>query len=144
MNINKIKQSLSLGLPLFFLTHPVYAAKDWGDCVKQEAATISCLEPLFENVATAVTSFVGVVLFIVLIVSGFTYLTAGADPKKMEKAKGSLSGALLGLVIVALAYLIIQFISEFTGVNSIKNFNVDINDNSNSNQNTNQMRQAND
>lgn len=115
---------------LYALPIQIYAATPWGGCLESDnkggtdIATIECLIPLFKNIISTISVFVGVVLFVVLIVSGFTYLTAGSDPKRMEKAKGALSGALMGLVVVVLAYLIIRLISIFTGVESIENFNL--------------------
>lgn len=79
-------------------------------------ATIYCLVPLIQNVIVALVSLSGVVLFIVLITSGFSFLTAGGDQKKLEKAKGGISAAITGLVIITVAYLILALIESFTGV----------------------------
>ncbi|OGG09503.1 hypothetical protein A2154_02285 [Candidatus Gottesmanbacteria bacterium RBG_16_43_7] len=100
--------------------------QDWGDCVVNGAASISCLEPLFANVVTALVSFIGLVLFIMLIVGGYNYLFAGGDAKKMEKAKGTLSAAVIGLVVIVAAWLIILLIINFTGLEVLRHFNIDI------------------
>jgi uncharacterized membrane protein len=85
-----------------------------------QVATVKSLETLFANVIRAVVAFVGVVLFIMLIVSGFTFLLSGGDAKRLEKARGTLTSALAGLVIVVAAYIIILFISKFTGIDITK------------------------
>lgn len=87
-------------------------------------ATIKCLEPLFQNVVTALITLAGVVLFLMLIVSGFNFLFAGGDMKKLEKAKGGISGALIGLVVIVAAYLILRLIEEFTGVTDLTIFRI--------------------
>ena len=103
---------------------PVYAAAmDWGDCVVEEAATIKCLEPLFQNVVTAVFAFIGVALLVMLFIAGYNFLLSGGDPKKLEAAKGTLSHALIGLVVIVVAYLIILTIEEFTGV-TVRDFTI--------------------
>jgi hypothetical protein len=80
-----------------------------------DVATIKCLEPLFRNVVSAVGALAGVALFLMLIVGGYNFLFAGGDQKKLEKAKGTLTAAVIGLVLIALAYLIIKAIATITG-----------------------------
>src|SRR5262245_53138949 len=89
---------------------------DWGSCVIDEAASIQCLVPLFENVVRAFLSLAGVALFIMLIVAGYNFLFAGGDQKKLERARGTLTGAITGLVVIVLAYLILRLIAAVTGV----------------------------
>jgi hypothetical protein len=101
--------------------------KSTTDCIQNvDVATIKCLEPLFKNVVSAATALAGVALFLMLIVGGYSFLFAGGDQKKLEKAKGTLTGAVIGLVIIALAYLIIMAISAITGVKSIETFQINI------------------
>lgn len=96
--------------------NPVYAAANWGDCVVDEAATIQCLEPLFSNVVQGIAALVGIALFIMILNSGFRYLTSAGDPKKLEAARGSLTNAVIGVVLIAIGYLILKTIEIFTGV----------------------------
>lgn len=105
------------------------AAVDWGSttgCIDRGAATIKCLEPLFQNVVTALIAFAGVALFIVLLVGGFKYLFAGGDQKKIEAARGTLTNAVIGLVVIVLAYLILKTISVFTGLPQLLEFKVNV------------------
>jgi hypothetical protein len=94
------------------------------DCIQQDTATIKCLEPVFVNVISAATSLAGVALFLMLIFGGYNFLFAGGDQKKLEKAKGTLTGAVIGLVIIACAYLIIKAISTITGVTGVETFRI--------------------
>ncbi len=55
---------------------------------------------------------VGLLLFVYLLFGGFSYLTSGGDPKGMEKAQGQITNAIVGFVIVFLAYWLVQ-IFEF-------------------------------
>lgn len=98
----------------------VFAATDWGSCVQQEAATFKCLEPLFSNIVQAITALVGVAVFIMFVVGGFNFLFSGGDQKKLEKARGTLTNAILGVVVIVAAYLILKTIQVLTGVDVTK------------------------
>jgi len=79
-------------------------------------ATIGSLASVFSNILQAVVALSGVVLFVMLIVGGFNFLFSGGDQKKLEKAKGTVTSAIVGLVVFIGAYLILFFIKTFTGV----------------------------
>lgn len=82
----------------------------------QTPAPLSALEPLFGNVIGIVIGLAGIVLFILFIAGGFQYLTAGGNPQAVEGARKTLTFAILGLVLIALSYLILKLIAIFTGV----------------------------
>ena len=81
-----------------------------------DVAQLRDLEGVFGNVVSVVLGLAGVVLFIMLILGGFSYITSGGDPKKVESARNTLTYAIGGMIFIALAYLIIKFIEVFTGV----------------------------
>lgn len=90
----------------------------------KDVATIQSLETLFKNIITAVVSLTGIALFIMLLVGGFSFLFSGGDQKKLEQARGTITNAIIGLVIVVAAYLIIRIISVFTGNPDILKFTI--------------------
>jgi hypothetical protein len=53
---------------------------------------------------------VGVAAIIVIILSGFKYITSGGDSAKVGNAKNTLIYALVGLVIAALAQVLVHFV----------------------------------
>lgn len=53
---------------------------------------------------------VGVVSVIMIIIGGFKYITSGGDSSNVQSAKNTIIYALIGLVIVALAQFIVQFV----------------------------------
>ncbi len=77
---------------------------------------LSDLEPIFGRVISIAIGFAGIAFFIMFIVGGFSYLTAGGDAGKVEGARKTLTYAIFGLVFIALSYLILIFIRTFTGV----------------------------
>lgn len=89
---------------------------------EQGVATLKGLEGIFENTLTAVLALAGIALFIMLVIGGFQFMTAGGDPKKVAGAWATLTHAIIGLILIALSYLILVFIKEFTGAGQILNF----------------------
>lgn len=71
---------------------------------------------IVENIFSIVIRLAGVAAFIMLIIGGFKYLTAGGDPKAAESARNTITYAILGLVLIIAAWFILKFIYEFTGV----------------------------
>lgn len=64
--------------------------------------TISTLVNIFSWV-------VGVIAVIMVIVGGMKYVTSGGDSSGVQSAKNTIMYALIGIVIVALAQVIVQF-----------------------------------
>lgn len=82
------------------------------------------LEPLFERVVSIILGFASIVFFVMLVIGGFKYITAGDDPKAAESAKKTITYAVGGVVLLALAYLIIRFIALFTGFEGLTEFKI--------------------
>lgn len=101
-------------------------AADWtaSGCVQQGAATIQCLEPLFQNAVIAIVSFVGVALFVMFVIGGFKFLLSGGDQKQLQSAQQTLTYAIIGLIVIVVAYLILRTISVFTGIPDILKFTI--------------------
>lgn len=81
-----------------------------------DAAKLSDLESYFERVVGVALEFAGIVFFIMIIVGGFNYLTSGGNPQQAESAKKTLTYAVSGIILLALSFLILKLIYQFTGV----------------------------
>ncbi len=90
--------------------------------VTSDVATFGELEAVFGNVVSVAVGFAGIVFLIMLLVGGFNLITAGSEAPKAEAAKKTITFAIFGFVFVALAFLILTLISNFTGVEGILNF----------------------
>lgn len=117
----------NLILPLIYAAAPKWEGLEGAQEGAKDVATIRSLTSLFENAVNGITAFAGVVLFIVLVMAGFTFLFSGGDAKQLEKAKHAFTYALIGLVVIICAFLIIQLIQTFTGAN-VTEFNLNITD----------------
>ena len=83
--------------------------------IVNDIPTIKGFEVVFENLVSIILGLVGIVLFVLLIVGGIKYITAGGDPKGIEEAKKTLTLAIAGVVLIALSYLILNLIGIITG-----------------------------
>lgn len=68
------------------------------------------------KVARIIAIIAGVSAIIVIIISGFSYMTADGDPQKAKKARDALVGALVGLFIIGIASVIVTFVVNNSGV----------------------------
>jgi len=89
-----------------------------------EPATLKDLETIVGNIFMFALPLLAIVLFVMLIVGGFKFITSGGDPQKTESAKNTLTWAIAGLVLAAAAFLIIRLIATFTGQEGILNFTI--------------------
>jgi type IV secretion system pilin len=80
-----------------------------GDC----AATDQAETAVNEIVGTVINIFsvlVGIVAVIMIIWGGFKYITSGGDSGNIGAAKNTILFAIVGLIIVALAQIIVRFV----------------------------------
>jgi hypothetical protein len=62
----------------------------------------------------------GLILFIYLIIGGFTLISAGSDSKKTDEGKQAVTNAIIGFVVIFASYWIIQIIEIITGIPIVK------------------------
>jgi hypothetical protein len=101
---------------MFQLVPPAYAAAWTGDCVSPEGvATIKGVECLFKNLINPIPALIALVAVGMIIFAGIRLLTAGPDPKAYKSAWDTFTWAVIGLILLAAAWLIIVLIERFTG-----------------------------
>ncbi|MDO8463576.1 MAG: hypothetical protein Q7S96_04925 [bacterium] len=65
-------------------------------------------------------SLVGVIFFVLMIYGGFLWMTARGDSPQIEKAKQTITSAIIGLAITlgayAIAYFVVQAIEAASGI----------------------------
>lgn len=88
----------------------------WGNCVVNGVATLSCIPTLVANVLSAALAFGGITATAFIIWGGFKYIRSGGDPKQADNARQTITYAIIGLIIVMLAYFILSFISKITNL----------------------------
>ncbi len=80
-------------------------------CIVDGVPTLKCLEAVFSNIILAASTLIVLVLFIMLIVGAFGYLTSAGNPERVKKAQSTLKFAIIGFILFISAYLILRVIS---------------------------------
>lgn len=81
-----------------------------GAGITKSCTGASALNSVVKAVLNLLSLIVGVAAVIMIIISGFRYITSGGDASKVSAAKSALIYAIIGLIIVALAQLIVRFV----------------------------------
>lgn len=81
-----------------------------------DVATLKGLETVFFNAVAVILALAGIALFIMLIIGGFKFMSAGGDQQKNQAARQTLTYAFIGFIVIVAAFLILRFVSVFTGV----------------------------
>ena len=62
------------------------------------------------GILNAVIAVLGIVAVVVIIIGGVSYMTSSGDAGKVKKAKDTILYGVIGLVIVALSFAIVNFV----------------------------------
>lgn len=81
----------------------------------------STLVGLVGSILTVALNLIGVILFILFIYSGFLWMTAQGEAKQVQKAKDIMGNALIGLLLVFLAYSITYYAISYLSDGQINN-----------------------
>lgn len=79
-------------------------------------AGLAQIEQVFGNILSVVVGLAFVVLLVMLTWAGIKYLTSGGEPKAIQAAHLTVTWALLGVLFLAIAWIILQLIHAVTGV----------------------------
>jgi len=60
--------------------------------------------------------FAGIALLVMIILGGFTLMTAAGDPAKTKEGYGRISSGLVGFLIIFISYFIIQILEIILAV----------------------------
>lgn len=80
---------------------------DGGSCDKPSGSSVKHLMRVAINMLSVVA---GIVAVIMLIVSGFKYVTSQGDAAQISNSKKTIIYAIVGLVLVAFAQFIVRFV----------------------------------
>jgi hypothetical protein len=98
------------------LVSKTLAAEPWTGLAEGDVATFKSLETIVSNILGIASALAGIAVFVMLILGGFKLLTAGGNPEQVKKATGTITWAVVGLIILLAIWFIFMFIEEFTGV----------------------------
>ena len=73
---------------------------------------------MFSAILNVVMLVAAVLVFAFLIFGGIQWITSGGDKGKAEEARNKITAAIIGLIIVAASYAIINLVVSFLGFGS--------------------------
>lgn len=97
-----IDNSLSCGASIEF--------ERGANCPTTTGGPVNQIERLIRNIVDILSTIVGIVAVIMIIIGGFKYITSAGDSNNVASAKNTIIYALVGLIIVALAQVIVRFV----------------------------------
>jgi amino acid transporter len=122
MKLRIILTLLLLIVSALAITHPAHAYDLFGTSCKNVQDSPICQQaaekphnPLLDTIHTATTILAlvgGAVAVIIIIVSGLSMVTSSGNEQAVKDARQRIQNALIGLVIIALAWSIITFVTS--------------------------------
>jgi len=79
------------------------------DCTNTSGGDTS-ISHLIKTIVNIVSIIVGAVAVVMIIVGGFRYVTSGGNAEGTKAARNTILYAIIGLVVVALAQIIVHFV----------------------------------
>lgn len=79
-------------------------------------AYLSTVELIISNILTILTIIAGISFTIYFLLGGLTWITAGGQKDKVEKAKGMMTNGAIGLIIILVSYSIVWIVGEALGI----------------------------
>lgn len=98
----QINNGLCAGSNLEFTETP-------GQCNVATSDATTKINNIIHTIVNLLSALVGVVAVIMIIIGGFRYITSGGNDTSVTSAKNTILYAIIGLVVVALAQLIVRF-----------------------------------
>jgi len=113
-NLTKIAKISTVIVTATMIAMPLLAAAQFqvpeaGGTGLPNQARISEILITIINILLAIAGLVAVIF---LIVGGFRYITAGGNEEASEAAKKTITNAIIGIVIIILAFVIVRVISN--------------------------------
>jgi hypothetical protein len=119
MAVSSMGVAAAASLPAHTLNNPLVAASSASKSDVCEGIGLTggnCgdngrgLSDVIKNIIKVMSILVGIVAVIMLIIGGFKYITSAGDASGIASAKNTIIYAIVGLIIVALAQVIVQFV----------------------------------
>ena len=102
----EIERNLQCGANLQFDPNAECSVDDSGQTAAQR------VDQIVKQIINIMSLVVGVVAVIMIIIGGFKYVTSGGDSGNVSGAKNTILYAVVGLIVVALAQVIVRFVVD--------------------------------
>lgn len=99
---------LSIILNSLFAVHPVYAEVNIGKTFG--FGSITSLGQLTSQIVNPLFAFAGALVVIFFLWGAFKYLISGGNKEEVAAARGMITHAIIGFIILMFAFVILQFL----------------------------------
>lgn len=84
------------------------------------ASPLASITPagIVSNILPYVFGAAGLALLVYMIFGGLQYMLSRGDPKAMQSAQAKITNALIGFLIIILAFTITQLVAQILGINN--------------------------
>jgi len=120
----KIWQRITAVFSFFLINLLFLGSKAYGNGVDIKevfgpAKQFGDISSLFNVLLPNILVIAGIIVLVLFIVGGFSYMMGGSggDPQKAEKGKQAITAAVTGLFLIICAYFIMRIIEYITGIN---------------------------
>jgi len=96
----------------------------WTSCLIDGVPTLKCLEVVFQNILLALGGLIFAILLVLFVYGSITILTAGDNAEKLKKGKGIFTSAIIGVVVIAGAYVILLALEQVLGISGLTTFTI--------------------
>ena len=100
------------------LIEKIYAV-DLNNAITVRDNDITSINGLVTVVTTWIIYIAGIMAFFYLIYSGILYISAAGNPEQAKKGQQGILNAVIGIIIVTLAFVILKAISGTAGNNTL-------------------------
>ena len=115
MKINKVKDCLIIFVRVFFLfpqlvlaaTTTVTSTTGFEQICNRDAGLASCIQKIY----LLSLGLGSIVALLMIVLAGYSYMTAGGNAQQVESAKGSFESAFIGLIIIFVAFILLNLIN---------------------------------
>jgi hypothetical protein len=120
-----LKRIILFATTLFFSGAGVAAAQAPGEPVitVNNPLGFTNLGQIFSNVLSIIFFLAGLLFFVMLLMGGLQWISAGGDSKALDSARSRITNAFIGLIIVAAAYALAAIVQQVFGINIVSGFN---------------------
>jgi len=80
------------------------------------STTYTSVNTLFNNILPNVYIVAGLIIFVMIVVGGFTIIANGGNQDKVAEGGKIITSAIIGFVVLFASYWIIQLIQVLTGI----------------------------
>ncbi len=86
-----------------------------GEAQKQGVPAGTALNTIIKNTITIIFTVAALLVLAFLIFGAIQWITSGGDKEKVKTARGTIVHALIGLVVLALAFFIVRVVGQIVG-----------------------------